>query len=98
MNSKPWNLRVLVHTMIWVLALMTAPLASAQSVNVSGTVYDPVGEVLIGVSVSVKGNQQHGIATDFDGNYTLDNVPSDATLVLRTFSYKHLKMTTTSRD
>ncbi|MDE6643207.1 MAG: carboxypeptidase-like regulatory domain-containing protein, partial [Muribaculaceae bacterium] len=70
------------------IALMAAPFISAQTVNVSGTVSDPTGEVLIGVSVSVKGNPTHGIATDFDGRYTLSDVPSDGTLV---FSYVGFK-------
>ncbi|MDE6430344.1 MAG: SusC/RagA family TonB-linked outer membrane protein [Duncaniella sp.] len=88
MNRKPWNLRAFTLTVLWVLALMAAPFLAAQTVNVSGTVTDPAGEVLIGVSVSVKGNQTHGIATDFDGHYTLSNVPSDGTLV---FSYVGFK-------
>lgn len=54
-----------------------------KTINVSGTVVDSEGEPIIGGSVIVKGSQQ-GIATDIDGNYTLDNVPMDATIV---FSY-----------
>lgn len=84
MNRKPWNSRVCVLTLLWTLALVAAPHMSAQLLNVSGTVTDPAGEVLVGVSVSVKGDQKHGIATGFDGDYTLSDVPSDATLV---FSY-----------
>ncbi|MDE6335896.1 MAG: carboxypeptidase-like regulatory domain-containing protein, partial [Muribaculaceae bacterium] len=84
MKRKPWNLRVFALTLIWALALMTVPAATAQLLNVSGTVYDPTGDVLIGVSVSVKGDQKHGTMTDLDGVYTLSDVPSDATLV---FSY-----------
>ena len=53
-----------------------------QAQTVSGTVYDTSGP-LPGASVIVKGTT-NGTQTDFDGNYTLDNVASDATLV---FSY-----------
>ncbi len=53
-----------------------------QAQTVSGTVYDTAGP-LPGASVIVKGTT-NGTQTDFDGNYTLDNVASDATLV---FSY-----------
>lgn len=84
MNRKPWNPRVCVLTLIWTLALVAAPYIPAQLLNVSGTVTDPAGEVLVGVSVSVKGDQKHGIATGFDGDYSLSDVPADATLV---FSY-----------
>lgn len=84
MKRNPRSLRAFVLTMFWTLALVIAPLASAQSLTVSGTVTDPTGEVLIGVSVSVKGDQKIAIATDYDGNYQLSGVPADGTLV---FSY-----------
>lgn len=88
MKRKTWNLRAFTLAILWVIAFRAAPLVSAQTVNVSGTVSDPAGEVLIGVSVSVKGDPKHGIATDFDGRYTLNNVPSDGALV---FSYLGFK-------
>jgi len=55
---------------------------AVQAQTVSGTVSDPSGP-LPGASVVVKGTT-NGTQTDFDGNYTLNDVPSDATLV---FSY-----------
>lgn len=58
-------------------------LAFAQGKSVTGTVTDPTGEPLIGVSVQVKGAKQ-GAITDFDGNFKLANVPEGSTLV---FSY-----------
>ena len=64
------------------LALLVAFPALAQTITVSGTVTDPEGEPLIGASVVVQG-QTMGVATDFDGNYSI-SVPSTSTLV---FSY-----------
>lgn len=58
-------------------------LAFAQGKTVTGTVTDAAGEPLIGVSVKVKGAQQ-GAITDFDGNFKLDNIGQETTLV---FSY-----------
>lgn len=59
-------------------------LLSAQQVTVSGTVMEEAtGEPAIGVTVLVKGTSS-GTVTDMDGNYSLSNVPGDATLV---FSY-----------
>ncbi|OFX32195.1 MAG: SusC/RagA family TonB-linked outer membrane protein [Bacteroidetes bacterium GWF2_42_66] len=55
--------------------------------NVSGKVTDSSGAPLPGVTVIVKGTTQ-GIITDFDGKYTLANVPSDATLM---FSFVGMK-------
>ncbi len=56
--------------------------AAAQGKTVSGNVTDPSGEPIIGASVLIKGTTQ-GVATDFDGNYSLKNVPADATLEFR---------------
>ena len=53
-----------------------------QAQGVSGTVSDANGP-LPGANVVVKGTT-NGTQTDFDGNYTISNVASDATLV---FSY-----------
>ncbi len=53
-----------------------------QAQEVTGTVSDTSGP-LPGASVVVKGTTT-GAQTDFDGNYTLSDVPNDATLV---FSY-----------
>ena len=77
-------MRVGLMTLLWVLTLVLTPSAMAQALNISGIVSDPTGDVLIGVSVSVKGNQTHGTMTGIDGDYSLKNVPADATLV---FSY-----------
>lgn len=53
------------------------------AINVSGTVTDQEGALLIGVNVQVKGTNK-GTATDFDGMYTLSDVNENAILV---FSY-----------
>jgi len=51
-----------------------------QQPAVSGTVTDQSGQPLPGVTVVVKGTTQ-GTVTNSDGNYTLSNIPEDATLV-----------------
>ncbi len=57
----------------------------AQAQEVSGTVSDATGP-LPGASVVVKGTTT-GTQTDFDGNYTLDGVAEDATLVISYIGY-----------
>ena len=81
MNREPWNVRAVVLSVLWTLALIAAPAMKGQQLTVSGTVSDPTGDVLIGVTVSVKGDQKHGTSTDIDGNYSLTNINPDATLV-----------------
>ncbi len=51
-----------------------------QQRTVSGTVTDAGGQPLPGVTVMVKGTTL-GVVTNADGNYTLSNIPENATLV-----------------
>ncbi len=51
--------------------------------NISGTILDDTGEPIIGASVQIKGGAT-GTISDFDGNFSLTNVPENATLL---FSY-----------
>jgi TonB-linked SusC/RagA family outer membrane protein len=60
---------------------------SAQSKSVSGTVTNPSGVTLPGVTVVVKGTTK-GTITDVDGNYSLDNVAENTFLV---FSFVGMK-------
>ena len=84
MEKQPWKFRAIVVSLLMALALVIAPSSWAQSLTVTGRVTDPAGDELIGVSVSVKGDQTKGTATDAEGHYTLSNIPSNAILV---FSY-----------
>lgn len=50
-----------------------------QNITVKGSVKDSKGEPLIGVTILIKGTTT-GTVTDADGNFTLNNVPNNATL------------------
>ncbi len=54
--------------------------AEQQQRIVSGKVTDSNNQPLPGVTIVIKGTTQ-GTVTDLDGNYTLTNIPADATLV-----------------
>ena len=68
----------------------------AEAQTVSGTVTDVSGP-LPGVNVSVKGTS-NGTTTDFDGNYSLDNVPEDATLIFSFVGYTTQEIEVNGRD
>ncbi|MDK2978034.1 MAG: TonB-dependent starch-binding outer membrane protein SusC, partial [Bacteroidales bacterium] len=51
-----------------------------QKKTITGTIVDAAGEPLPGVTVVVKGTTQ-GMVTNADGEYTLTNIPDNATLV-----------------
>ena len=70
----------------------TAGLTSVtqQTKQVTGVVYDETGEPLIGATVSM--GPGTGIVTDFDGNFTLNNVPDNATLTITYVGYQDMQV------
>lgn len=61
--------------------------AQNQFGNLSGTVTDESGMPLVGVSVVIKGTNK-GVATDFDGKYSLTDVPKGAVLQFSSVGYQ----------
>ena len=61
--------------------------AQSQFGNLSGTVTDESGMPLAGVSVVIKGTNK-GVATDFDGKYSLTDVPRGAVLQFSSVGYQ----------
>ncbi len=68
----------LLKKMFFAAIMLTSSVIFAQTV--SGTISDNSGP-LPGANVVVQGTT-NGVTADFDGNYTIDNVPSDAVLVV----------------
>ena len=66
--------------------LMLSLLMMAQT-KVTGTVIDATGEPIIGASVIVKGTSIGGVS-DFDGNFSINGVPRDASLEVSYIGYK----------
>ena len=60
--------------------------AYAQQITVTGHVVDSSGEDLIGANVTVKGTS-NGTITDFQGQFTLQNVDAKATLTVSYIGY-----------
>lgn len=58
----------------------------AQNIQVTGNVHDETGEPIIGASVIVVGATT-GTATDFDGNFVLNNVPANGKLKVTYIGY-----------
>ncbi len=55
----------------------------AQQRNISGIILSAEDhEPLIGATISVKGNESHGVVTDMDGRYSLEIGPNDKILVI----------------
>lgn len=73
-----------------VLALVLLALAStatAQTLTVKGSVVDSGSEPVIGANILVEGTT-NGAISDIDGNFILQNVPSNGKLVVSFIGYK----------
>ncbi len=65
----------------------------AQNVNVTGTVTEATsGQPLPGVNVLIK-DTSRGVSTDFDGNFSLNDVPINSVLVFSYLGYQTKEVT-----
>ena len=82
------KLNKILRMIVLVPLLCATAVVSAQdkAVTVSGKVVDKTGEPVISAGVFIKGTTV-GTVTDFEGKYTLTNVPSDAVLTASNLGY-----------
>ena len=86
------------HLMLMMVLLVGfVGFAQAQYSRVTGTVTDDKGTPLPGVSVVIKGTTK-GVATDFDGKYTLTEVARGAVLEFSSVGYKTLDLKVTGEQ
>ena len=86
--------KLIFRSLLLIGALITFGMAKAQTVT--GTVTDESGP-LPGATVSIKGTST-GTTTDFDGNYTINNVPADATLMYSFVGYVTQEVKVSGRE
>ncbi len=68
-----------------------------QTKTISGRVADAKGEPIPGATVVVKGTTT-GTITDMDGNFTLSDVPENATLAFSFVGMKNIEMAVAGKD
>ncbi len=73
------------HLFVFLLLFIGIGAATAQNVQITGTVKDKLGETVIGANVTVKGTT-NGAITDLDGKFSLQ-APPNATLVVSFIGY-----------
>lgn len=63
---------------------LTARIANAQQAGktISGTIVDAKGEPIPGATIILQSNPSVGTVTDFDGKFTLNNVPENGVVVV----------------
>ena len=65
--------------------------------TIKGTVVDETGESVIGATVMVKGTT-NGVTTNLDGNYTLNDVPDGATILISYIGYQTIELKSGSKE
>ncbi len=80
---KRFSHRVLTLALLLVFSMS----AFAQSKTVTGKIVDSNGEPVIGASAIVKGTSNGGVS-DIDGNFTIKNVPENASIQVTYVGYK----------
>ncbi len=96
MDNKLFFKESVLPVTLFCSALMFSPVGATQvnaatnvvqqAKTVKGTVVDNMGEPVIGASVKVVGTT-NGAVTDLDGNFTLTNVPKNATVEISYIGY-----------
>jgi len=91
----------LIHTTcfgLFVLCFFISPISQAQEVTVSGTVTnDETGEPLPGANVVVQG-ENRGTATGPNGQYEVEDVPSDGVLIFSFVGYNEKEIPVEGRS
>lgn len=76
----------ILSIMFTLLLLASATNVFAQGKSITGVVLDNLNDPVIGANVSVVGTT-NGTITDYDGKFSLSNVPSDARLQISYIGY-----------
>ncbi len=79
------------------LFLFAATFSFSQNLDVSGTVTDQAGVPLPGVNIIIKGTSK-GATTDFDGNFSLNDVPIRSVLVFSYLGFQSQEITISNQN
>ncbi len=79
-----------------IIVILCTTFGFSQTKTVSGNISDSAGPIP-GANIVVKGTT-NGVVTDFDGEYTIDNISSDAVLVFSYIGYKTVEIIVGGQD
>ena len=80
-----------IITLFAIITVSLGMFAQVNRINIDGIVMDQRGEPLIGVTVMVKGSDT-GVATDYNGNFSLHNIPAGSTVVYSYIGFKTMEV------
>lgn len=83
-SSYNYSLKTLLVALLF---LMFSNIQAQDKITVSGTIIEGESDTTLpGVSIMVKGTKK-GTSTDFDGNFTIKDIPANAVLVVSYLGY-----------
>ena len=88
--------KILTSILFFCLFITTAS-TFAQNRTVTGTITSPDGAPLLGVNIIQKGTS-NGVVSDFDGNYQIQLVPGNETLVYSFIGYVTIEQEVSARS
>ena len=91
------NLDATLQNKMIIIKKKDSPAQSGKTVTVKGNVIDNTNFPVIGASVLVKGTT-NGVITDIDGNYTLKDVPENATISISYIGFKTIELPANSKE
>lgn len=99
-KKKNNPIKLFLGCLIFFLSMEFSYAESAQQslINISGTVTEETGDEAIGASVIVKGTPSLGTATDLNGGFTLNKVPSNAVLIVSYVGYTSKEVAVNGRN
>lgn len=87
---------IILLLLVWIVSIGNA--FAQESFKVAGMVIDDKGEPLIGATVVVKNNTTHATITDADGNFTLNSVAKNSTVVVSYIGYDKQELSIKKND
>ena len=71
--------------------------AKSKKRTISGVIHDEFGDPLVGATVKIKGSNI-GVATDIDGNYTIETTDENPVIECRYIGYKPMDVKANDKD
>lgn len=88
-NKIPFFLfKRLLFTVTWIMSLSMM----SQNISIRGFVSDDKNIPIIGATIILKDDPSKGTITDYNGNFTLSDVPQNATIVVSYVGYKPVEL------
>ncbi|ATL49280.1 hypothetical protein COR50_20050 [Chitinophaga caeni] len=75
-----------------IVTIVAKSMQSRETITISGRILSPDNEPIIGASIMIAGTK-NGTVADANGNFSLSNVPEDATVIVSSIGFEAFRLT-----